>query len=568
MDAVCHDGKCAVFSTGRFFHPLLALMPYGSSAPARLRQLEETVYSALNSALDSASRTAAALSLKASIVQAMPASDQTLVLIEVLDHVTAELPRPVLLEQLSHAFLARSGIRLDDSGVGECTETQLPRLLKQEDGATQPTVLRSSLPLRDALEVWSEVVARLSRLEPSEISDMDADDLRAGVRMLVLYLMYADSPVRTNAHAQRLETFESTGLSLWQLLLDCLSGRPPKLGAELGECYCASAQRPLWHRLRSEAGRRDDIYACGCPPTAAEAPFGAHVVIPGEIPPANNDEDRETLRRYEGLRQPLPVARLPEVSEIERIVMRLHREFPWAENAVEQVAAELRSRRLFGGVELGLPPTLLVGMPGCGKSRFVRRLAEELRVPFCPLSLAGMNDSMALLGASRGWSSAHPSPLVTAMLQQQRASALVLLDEIDKVGASSHRSVPATAALLNLLEPENAKRWYDTYLQTPCDMSKLMFCATANSLSGLSKPLLSRFTIILMPEPKQEHFRAIARGALRDIAREWAIPEEALADLGESIPTSAARSARDVRGLTRRYLAQWANEYLGRHHMH
>jgi hypothetical protein len=293
MDAVCHDGKCAVFSPGRFCHPLLALMPYGSNAPARLRQLEETVYGALNSALDPASRTAAALSLKASIAQAAPTADQTLVLIEVLDHVTAELPRPVLLEQLSHAFLARGGIRLDDSGVGECTETQLPRLLKQEDGATQPTVLRSSLPLRDALDVWSEVVARLSRLEPSEISDMDADDLRAAVRMLVLYLMYADSPVRISAQAQRLETFESTGLSLWQLLLNCLSSSP-KVGAELAECYSASAQRPLWHRLRSEAGRSDHICADECPPAAAETPLGTHVVVPGEIPPATNDEDRET----------------------------------------------------------------------------------------------------------------------------------------------------------------------------------------------------------------------------------------------------------------------------------
>lgn len=567
MDAVCLGGKCAVFSTGRFFHPLLALMPYGSNAPARLRQLEETVHSALNPALNSASRTAAALSLKATIAHAAPASDQTDVLIEVLDHLTAELPRPVLLEQLSHAYLTRSEIRLDDSGVGERPETQLPRLLRQEDGATQPTVIRSSLSLRDALDVWSDVVARISRLEPREVANMDADDLRAAVRMLVLYLMYADTPVRTSAQAQRLETFESTGLSLWQLLLECLSN-PPNVGTELAECYSASAQRPLWHRLRSEAGRSDDICACERPPTAAEAPLSTHVVVPGEIPPATNDEDRETLRRYARLQQPLPVARLPEVSEIERIVMRLHREFPWAESAIEQVAAELRSRRLFGGVELGLPPTLLVGMPGCGKSRFVRRLAEELDVPFCPLSLAGMNDSMALLGTSRGWSSGHPSPLLTALLQRQSASALVLLDEIDKVGPSSRHSVPPTVALLNLLEPENAKRWYDTYLQTSCDMSKLMFCATANCLSDLSKPLLSRFTIILMPEPKQEHFRAIVRGALRDIAREWAIPEEALADLGDSVPTSKARSAREVRGLTRQYLAQWANDRLGHQHMH
>lgn len=216
MDAVCHGDECAVFFTGRFFHPLLALMPYGSNVPPRLRQLEETVHSALDPALDPALRKAAALLLKSRITQAAPTSDQTLVLIEVLDQVAVELPRPVLLELLSHAYLARSGIRLDDSRGGESPETLLPRLLRQEDGTTQPTVIRSSILLQDALDVWSAVVARISRLDVHAVMEMDADDLRASVRMLVLYMMHADTRVRTNAQSQRLEIFESTGLSLWQ----------------------------------------------------------------------------------------------------------------------------------------------------------------------------------------------------------------------------------------------------------------------------------------------------------------------------------------------------------------
>lgn len=97
-----------------------------------------------------------------------------------------------------------------------------------------------------------------------------------------------------------------------------------------------------------------------------------------------------------------------------------------------------------------------------------------------------MNDSMALLGTARGWATGQASPLVDVMLQHTCASALVLLHEVDKVGTSSRISVPPTVALLNLLEPENAKRWYDTFLQVDCDLSKLMFWATANSLQPLS----------------------------------------------------------------------------------
>jgi len=90
----------------------------------------------------------------------------------------------------------------------------------------------------------------------------------------------------------------------------------------------------------------------------------------------------------------------------------------------------------------------------------------------------------------------------------------VLLDEIDKVGASSRNSVPPTVALLNLLEPENAKRWYDTFLQTTCDVSKLMFWATAKHpaapIEAPAVPLQDR----PVDEPRPSDFAAIVRGAL------------------------------------------------------
>jgi ATP-dependent Lon protease len=210
-----------------------------------------------------------------------------------------------------------------------------------------------------------------------------------------------------------------------------------------------------------------------------------------------------------------------------------------------------------------MTPTLLVGLPGCGKSRMARRIAEELKTPFHALSFAGMGDSRAILGTARGWSGGQPSPILNLMVSGASASQLVLLDELDKARSDTKNDIDPTSALLNLLEPESARCWYDTYLQTPCDLTKLMFLATANLLSPIPKPLLSRLRVVLVPEPRREDFRTIARGALVDIAREWDLPERTFESVGDAMTLGAARNAREIRAFARAYLHDWARKTLG-----
>jgi MoxR-like ATPase len=146
------------------------------------------------------------------------------------------------------------------------------------------------------------------------------------------------------------------------------------------------------------------------------------------------------------------------------------------------------------------------------------------------------------------------------MLQHRTASGMILLDEIDKVGASNQSSAPATSVLLGLLEPETASRWYDTFLQTTCDFSRLSFWATANSLKSLPAPLLSRFTVLYMPEPRQEDMKALVQGITDDIAREWRLPLGAL-PLPPSLMYEGVRlNARELRRLILRFLSDWAEK--------
>lgn len=176
------------------------------------------------------------------------------------------------------------------------------------------------------------------------------------------------------------------------------------------------------------------------------------------IPSAANKEDQRMLSIYKPLLLPQPEAAMPAHRDIEVVLEALSQEFPWASNVMNELGSMLRARSLFGVRELCLAPVLIVGFPGSGKSRFVRRLAEHLKLPYLPLALGGRKDSKLPTGTTRGWAGGEPTPLLRLILQHKSASGLVLLDEIDKVGVTDSTSTPATSVLLGLLEPETAAR--------------------------------------------------------------------------------------------------------------
>src|SRR5436309_14069247 len=163
MEAVRRGASSAIFSPDKFVHPLLLLMPYGPDAPKHLQQLEVAVLAALNPEVDAESRTLAALSLRRVIYRpGTKVPDQALLLIEVLRRVTFDLPRPVLLEELAHAYLSRDGIRLEADHAVDPVGGPLPRLLRDELLQPAPTVIRDASEFDEALGIWSEVVAKLT----------------------------------------------------------------------------------------------------------------------------------------------------------------------------------------------------------------------------------------------------------------------------------------------------------------------------------------------------------------------------------------------------------------------
>jgi hypothetical protein len=291
-------------------------------------------------------------------------------------------------------------------------------------------------------------------------------------------------------------------------------------------------------------------------------------VIHGPIPRSSSREDVDVIKQFDSLAStPLPVTGMPDGNGLRIVLETLRMEFPWATSVMDEVGRLLELRALMGCRELMIPPLLLAGPPGTGKSRFARRIAQLLGLPFQVIGLGGSHDVKLLTGTARGWGGGCPSPLLTHMLQDRSASALVLLDEIDKCATYQHGQSPLANLLLTLLEPETSSRYRDGFLLTRCDLSRLMYVATANSLD-IPKPLLSRFTVLHMPAPRPQDRMALATSMLGDMADEMGVPRAVMPDVPRDLADQFNGNARALRVMLQRYLFGWAKENLSRDRVH
>lgn len=269
-----------------------------------------------------------------------------------------------------------------------------------------------------------------------------------------------------------------------------------------------------------------------------------------EIKPANDSKEvQEVLKRYTPLLTPVPLRPWPRVLGWST---QLKCEYP---NMVEIIDDLERSAELAISMQcfsVRFRPLLLLGPAGVGKSRFARRLGAALGVPSRLIPLAGMSDTMFLKGAARGWSSARAGAIVDFLLEAQVGNPLVCLDEIDKIGVGKHNG-RVWEWLLTVLEAETASQVLDEFLMAPVNYSAINWIATANDVSELPDPLLSRFRIVRVPPLGGESFPAVFRGILGDIAREYQVAPEQLpslpAEVVENLRQTFARNPGSIRAL-------------------
>ncbi|HEX7035130.1 MAG TPA: endopeptidase La [Pseudomonadales bacterium] len=252
--------------------------------------------------------------------------------------------------------------------------------------------------------------------------------------------------------------------------------------------------------------------------------------------------------------------------QVARAYLELVAELPWHQRTEDELdlehaqrvldedhygLEEVKSRILESLAVLKLNPDshapilCLVGPPGVGKTSLGQSIARAMGRKFERLSLGGLHDEGELRGHRRTYIGAMPGRIIQAIRRAGVTNPVLMLDEIDKLGRD-FRGDPS-AALMEILDPAQNKDFRDNYLNLPYDLSGVFFITTANTLEGISRPLLDRMEVLELSGYSDLEKRAIAkRYLIPRQRREAGLNERQLAITDEALDLMIRRYTREA----------------------
>jgi len=235
-----------------------------------------------------------------------------------------------------------------------------------------------------------------------------------------------------------------------------------------------------------------------------------------ELSPSANEALRtlyEKMMRLGGQRFTVKPSALPAME-------RLFAELPNFTEVLEDIRKHL-ALCIDSNDSVELPPMLLLGAPGIGKTHFARKVAELLGTGFGFVPMSSLTAGWVLSGASSQWKNAKPGKVFDTFLNGDYANPVIVVDELDK--ASGDGQYDPLGALYELLELKTATRFIDEFVELPIDASGAVWLATANDPGRVPEPLLDRLHVYEIDAPDEAGARAIALSIYRDIrdSHDW-----------------------------------------------
>lgn len=365
-----------------------------------------------------------------------------------------------------------------------------------------------------------ELYVKNSKKMPGEASlSMNIDDPGRLADSVVSYL-----DIRTAEKQEVLETFQAN--DRLSKVSDILSRQMELLEIE----------KRINLRVRKQMERTQKEYYLREQLKAIQKELGEHDDHVGEV-----EELRQRLAAMENLNEEIRdkisreidrMSKMPSMSA-EAVVVRNYVDWllslPWDHSTDERVDVE-EAERILNEDHYGLkkvkdrileylavrqlsqslkgPILCLVGPPGVGKTSLARSIARATGRNFVRVSLGGVRDEAEIRGHRRTYVGALPGRIIQGMKQAESSNPLFLLDEVDKM-AMDFRGDPS-AALLEVLDPEQNAKFSDHYIELPFDLSHVMFITTANVFHTIPRPLLDRMETIVIPGYTEEEKLHIA----------------------------------------------------------
>jgi ATPase family associated with various cellular activities (AAA) len=332
-------------------------------------------------------------------------------------------------------------------------------------------------------------------------------------------------------------------IAAWALI----SAQPEGVPGEPNDDPIATAHFHMRRLRRAISDGPDDV---GEP--ASEPAVGSVMVLASVGGTSQTSTGKEAQKEFESIAgRPVPLVPVPDLAKARS---KLAAEFPYALPAIDFLLADIANQQ-----HVFFRPSLILGSPGGGKTRLIRRLGEALGVYVARFDGSGSSDN-AFGGTPRRWSSGEPCVPLNAIRSSGIANPICHVDEIDKAGSSRHNG-SLTQALLPMCEQESSKRFADPYVQSDINLSFVSFLLTANDDTALPAPLRDRLRVIRIPLPGIEHVPALSHGIVADIMAEKGADRFSFPLNGEELHIAAelwrkGGSIRKLRAIIERLLAR------------